>query len=120
LKAVVLEAAAGGGFPQWNSNAEARRQAPADDGHVVRRTQASLAVGGEGERWFPINASPDLRQSISIATAIAPVDRLGASQLAAAARHWVGQLIGIAVCIPNRDRELDAVPVLLQPARCRI
>ena len=28
------------------------------------RTQASLAVSGDGERWFLINASPDLRQQI--------------------------------------------------------
>ena len=52
MKAVVLGAAAGGGLPQWSSNAEACRQARADDGHVVPRTQASLAVSGGGERWF--------------------------------------------------------------------
>ena len=28
------------------------------------RTQASLAVSGDGERWFLINASPDLREQI--------------------------------------------------------
>src|ERR1044071_6007706 len=64
MKAVVLGAAAGGGFPQWNSNAEACRRARAGDGKVVPRTQASLAVSGDGERWFLINASPDLRQQI--------------------------------------------------------
>jgi pyrroloquinoline quinone biosynthesis protein B len=26
--------------------------------------QASLAVSGDGERWFLVNASPDLRQQI--------------------------------------------------------
>jgi pyrroloquinoline quinone biosynthesis protein B len=31
---------------------------------VTARTQASLAVSGDGERWFLINASPDLRQQI--------------------------------------------------------
>jgi len=30
----------------------------------VPRTQASLAVSGDGEDWFLINASPDLRQQI--------------------------------------------------------
>ena len=64
MKAVVLGAAAGGGFPQWNSNAEACRRARAGDRKVVPRTQASLAVSGDGERWFLINASPDLRQQI--------------------------------------------------------
>jgi pyrroloquinoline quinone biosynthesis protein B len=64
VRAVVLGAAAGGGFPQWNSNAEACRRARAGDQHVSARTQASLAVSGDGQRWFLINASPDLRQQI--------------------------------------------------------
>ncbi len=64
MKAVVLGAAAGGGFPQWNSNAEACRRARAGDHRALPRTQASLAVSGDGERWFLINASPDLRQQI--------------------------------------------------------
>ena len=64
MKAVVLGAAAGGGFPQWNSNAEACRRARAGDAEASPRTQASLAVSGDGERWFLINASPDLRQQI--------------------------------------------------------
>src|ERR1700754_151137 len=64
MKAVVLGAAAGGGFPQWNSNAEACCRARAGDAQAMPRTQASLAVSGDGERWFLINASPDLRQQI--------------------------------------------------------
>jgi pyrroloquinoline quinone biosynthesis protein B len=64
VKAVVLGAAAGGGFPQWNSNAEACRRARSGDPHAAPRTQASLAVSGDGDRWFLINASPDLRQQI--------------------------------------------------------
>ena len=64
MKAVVLGAAAGGGFPQWNSNAEACRRARAGDSKAMARTQASLAVSGDGERWFLINASPDLREQI--------------------------------------------------------
>lgn len=64
MKAVVLGAAAGGGFPQWNSNSEACRRARAGDAGVAPRSQASLAVSGDGQRWFLINASPDLRQQI--------------------------------------------------------
>jgi pyrroloquinoline quinone biosynthesis protein B len=64
MRAVVLGAAAGGGFPQWNSNAEACRRARAGETGVAPRTQASLAVSGDGARWFLINASPDLRQQI--------------------------------------------------------
>ena len=72
MKAVVLGAAAGGGFPQWNSNAEACRRARAGDAKVVARTQASLAVSGDGERWFVINASPDLREQIQARAILHP------------------------------------------------
>ncbi len=64
MRAVVLGAAAGGGFPQWNSNAEACRRARSGEPGFLSRTQASLAVSGDGERWFLVNASPDLRQQI--------------------------------------------------------
>lgn len=61
---IVLGAAAGGGFPQWNSNAPACNRARAGDPAAPPRTQASVAVSGDGEHWYIINASPDLRQQI--------------------------------------------------------
>src|SRR5437879_6989837 len=72
MKAVVLGAAAGGGFPQWNSNADACRRARAGDALAVPRTQASLALSGDGWRWFLINASPDLRQQIEAHSFLQP------------------------------------------------
>jgi len=82
LKAVLLVAAAGGGLPQWSSNAEACRRRAPTTAMSCRERKRRLPWASAGS-W--INASPDLRQSISIATAIAPVDHLGASQLTAAA-----------------------------------
>jgi pyrroloquinoline quinone biosynthesis protein B len=64
VRIVILGAAAGGGFPQWNSNGEGCRRARAGDPAAAPRTQASLAVSGDGERWYLLNASPDLRQQI--------------------------------------------------------
>ena len=62
LRVVVLGAAAGGGVPQWNCGCPvcltARRNPE------LRRTQASIAVSADGEHWFLINASPDLRQQL--------------------------------------------------------
>jgi pyrroloquinoline quinone biosynthesis protein B len=72
VRAVVLGAAAGGGFPQWNSNAEGCRRARSGDPDAKRRTQASLAVSGDGERWFLINASPDLREQIQAQAILHP------------------------------------------------
>src|SRR5882724_9344367 len=81
MKAVILGAAAGGGFPQWNSNAEACRRARAGDAKVLPRTQASLAVSGDGERWFLINASPDLRQQIQARPILHPRHGLRSSPI---------------------------------------
>ena len=81
MKAVVLGAAAGGGFPQWNSNAEACRRARAGDASAAPRTQASLAVSGDGERWFLINASPDLRQQIEARAILHPRHGLRSSPI---------------------------------------
>ena len=64
LTAIVLGAAAGGGFPQWNCNCDVCRLGWAGDKRVRARTQASLAVSGDGARWTLINASPDLRAQI--------------------------------------------------------
>src|ERR1700730_8590508 len=64
LEAVVLGSAAGGGFPQWNSNAPACRRARAGDKTAVPRTQTSVAVAANGRDWFVLNASPDLRLQI--------------------------------------------------------
>jgi pyrroloquinoline quinone biosynthesis protein B len=81
MKAVVLGAAAGGGFPQWNSNAEACRRARAGDAKVRPRTQASLAVSGDGRHWFLINASPDLRQQIEAQRFLQPQHGLRSSPI---------------------------------------
>jgi pyrroloquinoline quinone biosynthesis protein B len=62
MKILVLGAAAGGGFPQWNSNdATARR---ARTGELSPRSQSSIAVSAQDGRWVLFNASPDLRQQI--------------------------------------------------------
>jgi pyrroloquinoline quinone biosynthesis protein B len=72
LTAIVLGAAAGGGYPQWNCNCEVCRLAWAGDPRVRARTQASLAVSGDGTRWTLLNASPDLRGQIAATTALHP------------------------------------------------
>jgi pyrroloquinoline quinone biosynthesis protein B len=47
----------------------------------VARTQASLAVSGDGERWFLINASPDLRQQIQAHKILHPRNGLRSSPI---------------------------------------
>jgi pyrroloquinoline quinone biosynthesis protein B len=63
LHVLVLGSAAGGGFPQWNSNDSAARRARA--GEIPARTQSSLAISADNRRWVLLNASPDIRQQIN-------------------------------------------------------
>jgi pyrroloquinoline quinone biosynthesis protein B len=64
LTAIVLGAAAGGGFPQWNCRCRVCELAWARDPRITPRTQTGLAVSADHDRWTLINASPDLRQQI--------------------------------------------------------
>ncbi|MDE2515456.1 MAG: pyrroloquinoline quinone biosynthesis protein PqqB [Rhodospirillales bacterium] len=64
LSAIVLGAAAGGGFPQWNCGCRLCRLARAGDPRVRPATQASVALSGNGAEWVIVGASPDLRQQI--------------------------------------------------------
>jgi pyrroloquinoline quinone biosynthesis protein B len=74
LTAVVLGAAAGGGFPQWNCRCEVCRLAWDGDPRVRPRTQASLAVSADRRRWALLNASPDLRTQIQATPVLHPRD----------------------------------------------
>jgi len=98
IEAVVLGSAAGGGFPQWNSNAPACRRARAGDKTAVPRTQASLVVSANGREWFVLNASPDLRLQIEAASVLHPRNGLRSSPIA-------------GVLVPGGD--VDAVAGLL-------
>lgn len=82
MKTVVLGAAAGGGFPQWNSNADGCRRARAGDPSALPRTQASLAVSADGERWFLLNAAPDLREQIARTPVLHPHEGLRSTPIA--------------------------------------
>jgi pyrroloquinoline quinone biosynthesis protein B len=63
LRVVVLGAAAGGGVPQWNCGCPVCRMARTERPEL-QRTQASIAISADGDHWFLINASPDLRQQL--------------------------------------------------------
>jgi pyrroloquinoline quinone biosynthesis protein B len=83
MLAAILGAGAGGGFPQWNSNAFACRRARAGDTAAQPRTQASVAVSGDGIGWVLLNASPDLRQQIEANSFLHPHAGLRSSPIAA-------------------------------------
>jgi pyrroloquinoline quinone biosynthesis protein B len=72
MRLIVLGAAAGGGFPQWNSACPVGRRAWQRDPAARWRSQCSVALSTDGERWTLLNASPDLRQQILATPALHP------------------------------------------------
>ncbi|MBV9777172.1 MAG: pyrroloquinoline quinone biosynthesis protein PqqB [Acetobacteraceae bacterium] len=83
MRAVVLGAAAGGGFPQWNSNALACQRARRLDPAAPPATQAGLALTADDEHWVLFNASPDLRAQIERTPSLHPRSGLRSSPIAA-------------------------------------
>ncbi|HLR96031.1 MAG TPA: pyrroloquinoline quinone biosynthesis protein PqqB [Jiangellaceae bacterium] len=70
----VLGSAAGGGFPQWNCRCPTC-QAVRDGSRPCRaRTQSSIAISADRDRWFLGNASPDIRAQIEASPALQPRD----------------------------------------------
>jgi pyrroloquinoline quinone biosynthesis protein B len=98
LRVVVLGAAAGGGVPQWNCGCPVCRMARTVQPEL-QSTQASIAVTADGDHWFLINASPDLRQQLIAAPQLHPA----AGQL----RH--SPIAGVILT----NGEIDAVAGLL-------
>lgn len=68
----VLGAGAGGGFPQWNCGCPNCRGVREGRIKAVARTQDSVAVSADGERWFLLNASPEIRKQIEDFPALHP------------------------------------------------
>jgi pyrroloquinoline quinone biosynthesis protein B len=83
LTAIVLGAAAGGGYPQWNCRCEVCRLAWDRDPRVIARTQASLAVSADGTHWTVFNAAPDLRAQLAASPALHPKSGLRGSPIEA-------------------------------------
>jgi pyrroloquinoline quinone biosynthesis protein B len=82
LRVVVLGAAAGGGVPQWNCGCPVCRMARTEHPEL-QSTQASIAISADGDHWFLINASPDLRQQLIATPQLHPAaDQLRHSPIA--------------------------------------
>jgi len=60
----ILGSAAGGGFPQWNCGCPNCTGVRHGSIRALARTQESVAVSADGESWFLLNASPEVRQQI--------------------------------------------------------
>ncbi len=108
MRVVVLGAAAGGAFPQWNSNAQPCRRARAGDPAAIPSTQASIAVSADGHHWVLLNASPDIRQQIEQTPALQPQEGLRSSPIAAVVLTG-GDVDAITGLLTLRERQAFSV-----------
>ncbi|MDO6804430.1 hypothetical protein Q4595_18430, partial [Wenyingzhuangia sp. 1_MG-2023] len=65
MKIHVLGSAAGGGFPQWNCNCVNCKGYRDGTIKATARTQSSICVSADGERWLLFNTSPDIRAQLA-------------------------------------------------------
>jgi pyrroloquinoline quinone biosynthesis protein B len=68
----VLGSAAGGGFPQWNCGCPNCHGVRDGTVRARARTQESICVSADGEAWFLLNASPEIRTHIEGFAALHP------------------------------------------------
>jgi pyrroloquinoline quinone biosynthesis protein B len=68
----ILGSAAGGGFPQWNCACPNCRGLRAGTFKGKARTQTQVAISADGDSWFLLGASPDLRAQIEATPELQP------------------------------------------------
>lgn len=73
LRVRVLGSAAGGGLPQWNCCCRVCRLARSAPERVIPRTQSSIAVSIDGERWALVNCAPEVLSQLQREPALQPV-----------------------------------------------
>lgn len=76
MKILVLGAAAGGGYPQWNCNCRQCGGLRRGTTRTSSRTQSSIAVSQDGLSWVLLNTSPDLGQQLRDNAALHPRSQL--------------------------------------------
>jgi pyrroloquinoline quinone biosynthesis protein B len=82
MRVKILGSAAGGGFPQWNCACRNCRAVRAGNFPGKARSQAQVAVSHDGESWFLLGASPDLRSQIESFPELHPREGLRQSSVA--------------------------------------
>jgi pyrroloquinoline quinone biosynthesis protein B len=77
----ILGSAAGGGFPQWNCACPNCRAVRSGTFSGKTRTQTQVAISADGNSWFLMGASPDLRSQINATPELQPAgEKIGVRQ----------------------------------------
>jgi pyrroloquinoline quinone biosynthesis protein B len=113
----ILGAAAGGGFPQWNCNCRNCQSLRAGTFQGKARTQTQVAIAGDHQHYFLLNASPDLRLQIEATPHLHPRSGLRDSPIRGVllTSGDIDQVAGLLSL-----RELQPFPVYSTPSIRRI
>lgn len=99
MRVKILGSAAGGAFPQWNCSCPNCSALRAGSFPGKARSQAQIAISADGNSWFLLGASPDLRAQIESTPELHPgaglrqSPVLGAVLLNADIDHVLGLLL---------------------------
>jgi pyrroloquinoline quinone biosynthesis protein B len=77
----ILGSAAGGAFPQWNCACENCRAVRTGSFRGKSRSQTQIAISRDGQAWFLLGASPDLRGQIEATPELHPRDGMRQSPI---------------------------------------
>ncbi len=72
MRIIILGSAALGGFPQWNCGCPNCKGFREGTIKASRRTQSCIAISPDGNKWYLIDASPDLGRQIEAARELYP------------------------------------------------
>ena len=115
MQIVLLGTAAGGGFPQWNCWCSACRTARSDPSRAVPRSQSAAAVSADGERWFLLNASPDVHAQLAGLPGRAPAGPRGSPvEGVVLTDAELDHTLGIVLLREARFLQLAATPAVRQ------
>jgi pyrroloquinoline quinone biosynthesis protein B len=76
MRILILGAAAGGGFPQWNCNCRNCRGLREGLISARSRTQSSIALSADSQNWVLVNASPDILTQLKARPQLQPCRQL--------------------------------------------
>ena len=102
MQVKILGSAAGGAFPQWNCACANCRAARAGTFHGKPRTQTQLAITQDGQSWFLLGASPDLRAQIEVTPELHPRAGVRQSPIAGVvlANADLDHVLGLLLLVP--------------------
>ncbi|KXU37214.1 pyrroloquinoline quinone biosynthesis protein B [Ventosimonas gracilis] len=83
MRIQILGSAAGGGFPQWNCHCRNCDGLRGGSIRATQRTQSSIALSDNGQRWILCNASPDIRAQLAAFPVLTQAGKLRGSRIAA-------------------------------------